>query len=145
MKKTLSLVLALVLALGVFCAPALAAEYPIVSEPITVAGLVMAEKVGDERILWKELEKLTGIHVEWTAVESDSMPVFLAAGNWPDFFHFTLDSAAINDYGILGGKFVDYNAHLDEMPHFVQSLEDYSELAKAITETNGAIYQLPYI
>ena len=47
MKKTLSLVLALVLALGVFCAPALADEYPIVSEPITVTGLVMAEKVGD--------------------------------------------------------------------------------------------------
>ena len=145
MKKTLSLVLALVLALGVFCAPALAAEYPLVSEPVTVSGLIEKESVGNERILWKELEKLTGIHVEWTAVESDSMPVFLAAGNWPDFFHFTLDSAAINDYGILGGKFVDYNAHLDEMPHFVQSLEDYSELAKAITETNGAIYQLPYI
>ena len=58
MKKTLSLVLALLLA--VLCVPALADEYPIVSEPITVAGLVMAEKVGDERILWKELEKLTG-------------------------------------------------------------------------------------
>ncbi len=145
MKKTLSLVLALVLALGVFCAPALAAEYPLVSEPVTVSGLIEKESVGNERILWKELEKLTGIHVEWTAVESDSMPVFLAAGNWPDFFHFTLDSAAINDYGILGGKFVDYNAHLDEMPNFVQSLADYSELTKAITETNGAIYQLPYI
>ena len=60
MKKTLSLVLALVLALGVFCAPALAAEYPLVSEPVTVSGLIEKESVGNERILWKELEKLTG-------------------------------------------------------------------------------------
>ena len=37
MKKTLSLVLALVLALGVFCAPALAAEYPIAVRTLHMA------------------------------------------------------------------------------------------------------------
>ena len=145
MKKTLSLVLALLLVLTAFGTSALADEYPIVSEPITVTGLVAGGSVGEERILWTELEKLTGIHVDWMAVESDSMAVFMAAGNWPDFFHFSMSSAFINDYGILGGMFVDYNEHLDEMPNFVQALEDYSELRKAITETNGAIYQLPYI
>ena len=146
MRKLVSLLLALMLVLGMFAA-ASAAEYPIVSEPISVTGVFAAtgRDVETPRLTWTTIEEVTGIHVDWIKVETGSLPVFMAAGEWPDFFHDRLDSTYINDYGILGNMFVDYSDYLDIMPNLVQTFEDYPDSRKAITEVNGAMYQLPSI
>ncbi|MGI6173962.1 MAG: extracellular solute-binding protein [Christensenellales bacterium] len=137
--------LALCLALAFTCFGALAeGEYPIVEEPITVTAIVDTNNDSmDPRLSWTALEDVTGIHVDFTLIENDALAVFMAAGDWPDFFHLTLKPSYINDYGILGGMFVDYNDYLDIMPNLVQTFEDYPESDKVVREVNGAIYQLP--
>ncbi len=142
-RKLLSLLLCL--ALGCACLGALAeGGYPIVDEPISVTAIVTSwSDSQNPRLSWTALEEVTGIHVDFTYVESDALAVFMAAGDWPDFFHTTLASSYINDYGILGGMFVNYYDYLDIMPNLVQSFEDYPGSEKMVRETNGAIYQLP--
>ena len=116
MRKILAMLLALALLLP--AGAALAETYPLVKEPITVTGVVIhAEGVGEPRLTWTALEEVTGIHVDWTAVESDAFAVYLAAGEWPDFFHNTMEAVHINDYGVLGEMFVDYTQYLDIMPN----------------------------
>lgn len=79
MRKILAMLLALALLLP--AGAALAETYPLVEEPITVTGVVIrAEGVGEPRLTWTALEEVTGIHVDWTAVESDAFAVYLAAG-----------------------------------------------------------------
>ena len=144
MRKILAMLLALALLLP--AGAALAETYPLVEEPITVTGVVIhAEGVGEPRLTWTALEEVTGIHVDWTAVESDAFAVYLAAGEWPDFFHNTMEAVHINDYGVLGEMFVDYTQYLDIMPNLSKTFEEYPDARKVVTETNGAIYQLPYI
>ena len=144
MRKILAMLLALALLLP--AGAALAETYPLVEEPITVTGVVIhAEGAGEPRLTWTALEEVTGIHVDWTAVESDAFAVYLAAGEWPDFFHNTMEAVHINDYGVLGEMFVDYTQYLDIMPNLSKTFEEYPDARKVVTETNGAIYQLPYI
>ena len=119
-------------------------EYPIVDEPITIKGVVMGTNptANTERILWKKIAEVTGITVEWEYVDPEAFAVYLASNDWPDIFHCqsNMTSALINDYGILGGRFVDFTEYLDIMPNLVKTYEDYPLLKKAVTETNGAIY-----
>ncbi len=119
--------------------------YPIVDEPITVTGLVVGRDVtshNGNRLVWEAVEEVTGIHFEWIGIEWEALPSYLAAGEWPDFLHVNLDATYINDYGVIGGRFVDYNDYLDVMPNLVKMYEDYPNVKKASTEINGAIYRL---
>lgn len=119
-------------------------EYPIVDEPITIKGVVMGTNptANTERILWQKIAEVTGITVEWEYVDPEAFAVYLASNDWPDIFHCqnSMTSALINDYGIVGGRFVDFTEYLDIMPNLVKTYEDYPLLKKAVTETNGAIY-----
>lgn len=145
-RKILSLVLCLMLALTSVSvlAETVTATYPLVSEPLTVTGMISTtNKPDNPRIVWQKLEEITGIHVDFKNVESDALGVYMAAGDWPDFFHHNLDATYINDYGILGGMFIDYNEYMQYMPYLQDTFADYPELTKIVTETNGAIYQLP--
>lgn len=119
--------------------------YPVVTTPITVKGVVVDKDMTNPRTVWQDVEKVTNVHFEFENIEKDAFAVYLAAGNWPDFFHTSLDSTQINDYGVTGQKFVNYKDYLDLMPNLVQTFQDYPQAQKAVTETNGAIYQLPFI
>ena len=120
-------------------------SYPVVSSPITVKGVVVALDMTYPRTVWQDVEKVTGVKFEFENIETDAFSVYVAAGNWPDFFHCSMDNSQINDYGITGKKFADYKEYLDLMPNLQQTFKDYPQAQKAVTETNGAIYQLPYI
>ncbi len=122
--------------------------YPLVDEPITVTGIVVGgEEISDGRLVWDKVAEVTGVNFEWISVDWETLPVYLASGNWDfDFIHYKdLDAVSINDYGVLGGKFADYNDYLEYMPHLQKAFEDYPEALKAVTESNGAIYRLPAI
>lgn len=119
--------------------------YPIVDEPITVVGLVVGADttyMKDSRIVWDKVEEITGINIEWKNIESEALATYLAGNEWPDFFHCSLDSATVNDYGIIGGRFVNYKDYLDIMPNLAQTLKDYPTAAAGATQLNGEMYNL---
>lgn len=120
-------------------------KYPIVDTPITVKGLVVGRdtSVRSDRLVWNAVSELTGINIEWECIDKDALATYLAGGDWPDFIHFSLDSAMINDYGIVGGRFVNYNDYLEYMPNLVKCFEDYPLTKGAVTQINGEIYSLP--
>jgi len=118
--------------------------YPIVDEKITVTGLVVGAdtSVSDSRIVWDKVEEITGIDIEWINIDQEALSTYLAGGEWPDFFHCQLDAGTVNDYGVIGGRFVNYLEYLDVMPNLVKTFEDYPLTLAASTQLNGEIYNL---
>lgn len=119
--------------------------YPIVEEPITVKGLVVGRdlSVSKDRLVWEKVEEVTGINIEWINIDAESLSTYLAGNDWPDFFHtdeFT--TSQINDYGVLGGRFVNYLDYLDIMPNLAKTYEDYPEALATSTQLNGEVYNL---
>ena len=146
--KGLSALLALALALTLLCTGALAegsATYPLFDEPVTITSVVKGVDMTHDRSLWTELGKLCGINFEFTNVEYDQFPVYLSASAWPDFFNTGMDSSYMNDYGVLGGKFVDYATLLEYMPYLQEVLAEFPNSRKAVTYSDGGMYQLPLI
>lgn len=128
-------------------AAAEAGTYPIVEEPITVTGLVVGKDTAtrSDRLVWNKVSEVTGINIEWEVIDADALATYLAGGDWPDFIHYNLDSSMVNDYGVVGGRFVNYLDYLDLMPNLVQTFEDYPIAKKASIEINGEMYSLPGI
>lgn len=119
--------------------------YPIVEEPITLKGIILngtASDLDPKRKIWDEVAKLTGITIEWEKVSGETLATRLAGGDWPDIFQGNYSAAIVEDYGVTGGRFLNVADYLDYMPHLVKTYEDYPELKKATTETNGEIYRL---
>ena len=146
--KGLSALLALALALTLLCTGALAegsATYPLFDEPVTITSVVKGVDMTHDRSLWTELGKLCGINFEFTNVENDQFPVYLSASAWPDFFNTGMGSSYMNDYGVLGGKFVDYATLLEYMPYLQEVLAEFPNARKAVTYSDGGMYQLPLI
>lgn len=121
------------------------AQYPIVDEPITVTGVVVAKDTSkrSDRLVWNKVSEITGINIEWQVIDAEAFSTYLAGGDWPDFIHNELSSSEINDYGVLGGKFVNYLDYLDIMPNLAKTLEEYPLIQKAATQINGEMYSLP--
>ncbi len=121
------------------------AKYPIVDTPVTVKGVVVGKDTStrSDRLVWNKVSEITGIHIEWESLDPDALATYLAGGDWPDFIHCNLDPAMVNDYGITGGRFVNYLEYLDYMPNLVKTFEDYPLVKGAVTQINGEIYSLP--
>lgn len=120
-------------------------SYPIVKEPITVTGLVVGRdmSVSKDRLVWEKVEEVTGINIEWVNIDVESLSTYLAGNDWPDFFHtdeFT--SSQINDYGVLGDRFVNYLDYLDIMPNLKKTYEEFPEALATSTQLNGEVYNL---
>ena len=146
-KKLVSLLLALAMLLSL-CAAATAEEasiYPLVDEPITIKGVYFQDNadLSQTRIVWDELAKLTGITVEWQVVPNDQKAVFIAAGEWPDFFHNGFDSVTCEEYGVMAKKLVNLNDYADVMPHMNAMFDIYANSCKTVMSSDGGIYQLP--
>ena len=125
-------------------------SYPIVDEKLVLQGVTYGadpNKAGENtRSVWAEIEKYTNIKVEWTVLESaDALVTYLAGNEWPDIIHTKaeLSSSLINDYGIIGGRFVDWTQYLNIMPNLKKALADYPEALAKETLLNGEAYGLP--
>lgn len=119
--------------------------YPIVEEPITVTGLVVGcdTSVSESREVWDKAEELTGIHIDWINIDEAALSTYLAGSDWPDFFHtYQLSTSQINDYGVVGGRFVNYLDYLNIMPNLAKAYEDYPATLAASTQINGEVYNL---
>lgn len=119
--------------------------YPIVEEPITVTGLVVGRdlSVSEDRLVWEKVEEVTGINIEWINIDLESLSTYLAGNDWPDFLHTDeLTSSQVADYGVVGGRFVNYLDYLDIMPNLAQTYKDYPEALATSTQLNGEVYNL---
>lgn len=154
-RKALILTLALALLLS---SGALAVDYdtskgyPVVEEPVTfniLARQHMFHVDWSEMDLWKDYEEMTGIHIEWTLVPTESFSekrnLLLAANELPDAIMIAgLSNAQLVQYG-EDGLFADFAPLLEHMPHLSKALEKYPQVKAGITMPNGAIYGLPGI
>ena len=119
-------------------------SYPIVDSPITIKGLVVGKSTDfmEDRIVWQKVAEVTGITIEWENIDNEALGTYLAGGDWPDLFHHNFDAATVNDYGITGGRFVNYLDYLDVMPNLAQTYKDYPMTLAASTQLNGEVYNL---
>jgi putative aldouronate transport system substrate-binding protein len=101
------------------------------------------EDTGDPRITWQVLEEVTNISVEiqWLR-DRDQLPLILAARDWPDLFWHRLEDDVINEFGVVGNRLINYVDWLDDMPNLTAAFEFLPDARRAITQSNGGIYQL---
>ncbi len=118
--------------------------YPIVEEPITITALVVGRDttVSDTRLVWDKVSEITGINIEWENIDGDAFSTRLASGNWPDLIAHDMGQTALYDYGVLGGKLVNYLDYLDIMPNLKKTLEDYPSTLAYATQLDGGVYNL---
>lgn len=119
--------------------------YPLVDEPVTVKGVVVATNNGKDRVLYDKVAEITGISIEWEVIDTPALPTLLASGDWPDVIFGNLSDSMIYDYGVLGGKLVNYLDYIDVMPNFAQAMEDYPLLRKGAVLSDGGLYRLGVI
>lgn len=125
-----------------------ASKYPITKEKITVKAMIIPGTLANDdnkKLLWDCVEELTNIHLEPVTIEAEQKSVYLASGDWPDFFYTPLGNSEINSYGVEGKMLVNYKDYLEDMPNLAACFEKYPTSRKVVTKTDGAIYQLPMV
>ncbi len=124
---------------------------PIVKKPITIT--MMADKDpenwNNDTLVVKEMEKRTGIHVEWNSVAhsvlTEKKNVALASGDYPDAFYSVILDEDINMYGPQG-MFIKLNDLIDKYaPELKAIFKEEPEVRKSQTAPDGSIYAMPYI
>lgn len=127
---------------------------PIVNEPIELTFFTgLAGTNGntpfEERLVYKEMEKMTNIKVNFQLVPFDGLTekrnLALANGDYPDaFFTARMPAADLMRYG-AEGVFVQLDGGLLEnyAPNLMALMEKYPALRKALTMPDGHIYSMP--
>ncbi|UKS28920.1 extracellular solute-binding protein [Paenibacillus sp. HWE-109] len=124
---------------------------PIVKQPITLrmmAGQSPLQGEWKDKLLWKEAEKKTGIHIDWNLVPQASLEekknLLLATNDIPDaFYGGGINSQDMITYG-QQGLFIPLNDLIDKYaPNFSKILKANPEVLKGITAPDGKIYGLP--
>ena len=154
MKRVLILTLALMLLTSSALAVGFDTSkgYPVVEEPVTfniLAKQHMFHVNWDEMDLWKDYEAMTGVHIDWTLVPSESFDekrnLLMAANELPDAIMIAnLTNEQLIQYG-EDGLLVDFSGLLEYMPNLSAAMEKYPQVKAGITMPNGAIYGLPGI
>ena len=150
MKKLFSLLLALAL----LCSTAMAATYPCVDEPITMTAFATAGPYtkGDfnDLAIWREMEKLTGITIQFEAAPSgqsgEKLGLLFASNTLPDIiFKTSLNNVNVISYA-EERQLIPLDSYLEEYaPNLNGMLEAQPEIRKAITMADGHIYGFPYL
>jgi len=126
--------------------------YPVFEEKITLE--VMGETNSalpedwNDLLLFKELEKLTNIHLEFRTIGNgydNQKNLAFASGELPDFFYKGKISA--NDELTYGkaGILVDLVPYLDKAPHIQKAFKEVEGLKASITMDDGKIVSLPEV
>ena len=142
MKRVLCLILTLALSLGLCgAAAAYEGETPIVQEPVTLTVFTHSgvnasyPPPSNDLMFWQYMEELTGVHIEWEAVASESyeeiIATRLAAGvDLPDIMNVSSQSNAIN--AGRNGLLLDMKPLLEENGHWINKLFAENDFAKAL-------------
>ncbi|MDF2937209.1 MAG: transporter substrate-binding protein [Paenibacillaceae bacterium] len=125
--------------------------YPIVKEPITLKLMGSKDAIDgpwDSLILFKEMEKLTNIKIEFDTPPKENYEekknLAFASAQLPDFFFKgKLKDKDILNYGSQG-LLIPLEGLIDKYaPNLKKLLESYPDVRRAITAPDGHIYTLP--
>ena len=127
--------------------------FPIVEEPITLTVMFPSQTaIPDiaENSFTKEYEELTGIHIEWQEVPSDSLAdrvnISLSSGDMPDIYLSCGVSLSQQQAYGPQGAFVPLNDYIEQYGEVFQKIEEnVPGVADTLTMGDGNIYALPYI
>lgn len=127
--------------------------FPIVEEPITLTVMFPSQTaIPDiaENSFTKEYEELTGIHIEWQEVPSDSLAdrvnISLSSGDMPDIYLSCGVSLSQQQAYGPQGAFVPLNDYIEQYGEVFQKIEEnVPGVANTLTMGDGNIYALPYI
>jgi putative aldouronate transport system substrate-binding protein len=138
-------------------APAGAANAPadgkIVSNPLSLSyfvGLPNGLKDANEMEAYKELEKKTGIHVNFihpaVGQEENQFNLMLSSGNYPDVIEWGWTAYPGGGQNALSnGVIVKLNDYIDKYaPNLKKYLAENPEARKQVTTDNGDIYTFPF-
>ena len=150
MKKLLTLVLALCMLAGVLPASAEGAPY-VSKEPVTLTAFLMMEnnlqdyiKDWNETPFFQNLEKLTGVHIEFVScppsAAGETLNMLLLADNLPDII-FSSNIYAGGPYqGYVDGYFADLAPYLPEYaPEYWSIITASDDLWREVTDSDGVI------
>ncbi|MBD2868715.1 extracellular solute-binding protein [Paenibacillus arenilitoris] len=120
---------------------------PLVDEPTTITWMHAGNvTITDDMLVVKEIEKRTGIKVEFQTYSpqtyEDKLRVIVASGKLPDIFN-GLKSAELKDIGKQGGV-VNINEHMDSLPNFKKLYgEENDWVFKSFGDQEGNLYSWP--
>ena len=171
MRKTLSLVLVLVMAVGLLAgcggksgggAPATQVQdvdadslkFPL-AEKAEISGLTRyaagTESEPNNRTIYKRLEEQTNVHVNWKTIQSDQWgdKIALEMANIKTLPEF-VSPAGLGDVEILKyakqGVIIPLEDYIDKyMPNLLKVFEQAPEYRDMCTDENGHIWTLPWI
>jgi len=127
---------------------------PIVKEPINVkvfTGKPPSSTDWNEVMMWKEYEKLTNIHIEWSpqvpfANLSEKVNITMASGDYPEVMYASMfTSADMLRYG-SEGVFLPLNDLIEKYaPNIKKMFDENPSIRKGATMADGNIYSIPTI
>ncbi|MBO0991513.1 extracellular solute-binding protein [Bacillus sp. SD088] len=105
----------------------------------------------DELWMWKKLEEMTDIHIEWEEVPDESRGekknVIMSSKELPDAFYggFGFSTDEVGKYG-QEGLFIPLEDLIAEhAPNLTALFEENPSIKQAVTMPDGHIYSLPYV
>ncbi|WP_105614052.1 extracellular solute-binding protein [Vallitalea okinawensis] len=131
-----------------------ATGYPIVNEPITIKVVSTQTPVQahfDDTVSIPELEKITGIHVDWELVPwsaaNEKKNLMLASGDYPDvFLRMFINSLDVITYGSQQSTFIQLDDLIEQYaPNFNAIAKQYPIVKNGLKAPDGGIYALPRI
>ena len=154
MKKTLAMLLALVLTLAMTVAVADGYTFPL-DKKATITGTtnypVNTESNPNNRTIFKRLEEATNVHVEWNAIQGDQWgeKIQLVMSNPKQMTDFIF-SAGFGDNDLLRyaeqGAILNVEEYIDTvMPNLKAVFDKYPEYRAMCEDENGHIWALPWI
>ena len=150
MRKTISMILALCLLFTGVAFATVLGEYPITTEPMTLTAWAVlppaATNTFNENAAALELERITGIHVEFDCVsyngQEEKRALMLSSGNYPNFFfcgEFTNDEIS---QLVRQDKLYALDDFLQYAPNLTALFDRIEGLEGAMRSEDGHIYAL---
>ncbi|MDG0794177.1 extracellular solute-binding protein [Cohnella ginsengisoli] len=121
-------------------------KLPLVDKPTTINWMLVGETPPNDKMIVKEIEKRTGITVNFQTYASstfqDKLKVTVASGKLPDIFH-GLTAAELKKLGKQGAV-VAINDYANMLPNFKKLyMEENDWVVKSYGDESGKIYTWP--
>ena len=137
--------IALILGIMLLSFSASAETLPIVDEPVTLTYFISFSseiiQTLEENTMYQELERLTGVDIEWIHPAGDAQQAFqlmIASNDLPDLVencmsYYTGGADMLVEEGIA----IRLNDYEEYMPNYLGILEEYPEIAKEVYTDTG--------
>ena len=132
-------------------------QYPIATpeEPLTLKiwstmGDIIANDIKDfnDILAFQEMEKRTGVHIEWTHAvsgqDTESFNLMLASRDLPDLIRNNIGSAGKEAIKyVQEDVIIDFSPYLEYAPNFKKIVTEDADLYRQLSDDNGGIYIFP--